>query len=146
MLIFKSILTNFVHFHIAYVICFFIKDFKSTAKIIKKARNSGKNSINIKRQLISKYQWCNSNNWSFEKLVLIINFDRFLVLHTVHTGVIYQFFVRWILYCHCDKSTGRKTGKSHLCAVHTTAIKTKILLEICKAIMNSIHIKKNPKS
>jgi hypothetical protein len=35
----------------------------------------------------------------------------------VHRGAIYQFLFRWIYYCHSTKSTGKKTGKTHLCAV-----------------------------
>ena len=27
-------------------------------------------------------------------------------------------FFRWIYYCHSSKSTGKKIGKTHLCALH----------------------------
>ena len=29
-----------------------------------------------------------------------------------------QFLFRWIYYCHSNKSTGKETGKTHLCALH----------------------------
>ena len=32
-----------------------------------------------------------------------------------HRGAICQFLFRWIWYCHSGKSTGKKTGKLHLC-------------------------------
>ena len=35
----------------------------------------------------------------------------------MHRGAICQFPVRWIYYCHSNKSTGKKTGKTQLCAV-----------------------------
>jgi hypothetical protein len=35
----------------------------------------------------------------------------------VHRGAFCQFPFRWIYYCHGGKSTGKKTGKMHLCAV-----------------------------
>ena len=36
---------------------------------------------------------------------------------TVHRGAFCQFLFRWIYYCHSSKSTGKETGKTHLCAV-----------------------------
>ena len=40
-----------------------------------------------------------------------------LVLRTPwHRGWICQFSSRWIHYVHFSQSTGRKTGRSHLCA------------------------------
>ena len=35
----------------------------------------------------------------------------------VHKGAICQFPVRWIFYCQSSESTGKKTDKTHLCAV-----------------------------
>ena len=37
---------------------------------------------------------------------------------SLHRGAFYQFPVRWIHYCHSSKSTGKETGKMHLCALH----------------------------
>ena len=37
-------------------------------------------------------------------------------VNPVHRGVICQFLFWWIYYCHGSKSTGKKTGKTHLCA------------------------------
>ena len=36
---------------------------------------------------------------------------------TVHRGAFCQFHFRWIYYCHSSKLTGKKIGKTHLCAV-----------------------------
>ena len=33
----------------------------------------------------------------------------------LHKGAIYQFPHRWIYYWHSSKSTGKETGKTHLC-------------------------------
>ena len=35
----------------------------------------------------------------------------------VHRGAFCQFPFRWIYYCHSSKSTGKETGKKHICAV-----------------------------
>ena len=37
--------------------------------------------------------------------------------YTVHRGAFCQFPLRWIYYCHSSKSTGKETGKMHLCAL-----------------------------
>ena len=37
--------------------------------------------------------------------------------NAVHRGAFCQFIFRWIYYCHSSKSTGKETGKMHLCAV-----------------------------
>ena len=48
--------------------------------------------------------------------------DHFFKIHLVscplHTGVFFQFLFRWIHYCHNSNSTGKETGKTHLCALH----------------------------
>ena len=36
---------------------------------------------------------------------------------TVHRGEFCQFPIRWIYYYGSNESTGKKTGKTHLCAV-----------------------------
>ena len=36
---------------------------------------------------------------------------------TMHRGVICQLLFWWIYYCHSSKSTTKKTGKTHLCAM-----------------------------
>ena len=36
---------------------------------------------------------------------------------SVHRGAFCQFLFRWIYYCHSSKSSGKETGKTHLCAV-----------------------------
>ena len=38
-------------------------------------------------------------------------------LRAVHRGAFCQFSFRLIYYCHSSKSAGKKTGKTHLCAV-----------------------------
>ena len=35
----------------------------------------------------------------------------------LHRGAICQFLFQWIYYCHSSKSTWKKTGKTHLCAL-----------------------------
>ena len=37
-------------------------------------------------------------------------------LCTLHRGAFCQLPFRWIYYCHSSKSTGKETGKMHLCA------------------------------
>jgi hypothetical protein len=39
------------------------------------------------------------------------------ILSKVHRGAFFQFPFRWIYYCHSSKTTGKETGKTHLCAV-----------------------------
>ena len=38
----------------------------------------------------------------------------------LHRGALCQFPFRWIYYCHRSKSTGKETGKTHLCAVYVS--------------------------
>ena len=35
----------------------------------------------------------------------------------LYRGAFFQCLFRWIHYCHSSKSTGKKTGKKHLCAL-----------------------------
>ena len=37
--------------------------------------------------------------------------------NTLHRGAVCQISFRWIYYCHRSKSTGKETGKTHLCAL-----------------------------
>ena len=50
-----------------------------------------------------------------------VNIDKssqnWIVDCTVHIGAFCQFTFWWIYYCHSIKSTGKETGKTHLCAV-----------------------------
>ena len=65
------------------------------------------------------------SNWVKGQLILkglfgILKFFQknertFIVLHR---GAFCQFPFRWIYYCHSSKSTGKETGKTHLCALH----------------------------
>ena len=41
---------------------------------------------------------------------------RSALRRTPHRGAICQFLFRWVFYYHNSKSTGKKTGKTHLCA------------------------------
>ena len=36
----------------------------------------------------------------------------------LHRDAFCQFLFRWIYYCYSSKSTGKETGKTHLCALH----------------------------
>ena len=40
------------------------------------------------------------------------------IVNPLHRGAICQFLFQWIYYCHSSKSTGKKTGITHLCALH----------------------------
>ena len=42
---------------------------------------------------------------------------------TVHRGAFCPFLFRWIYYCHSSKYTGKKTDKTHLCAVQWSLLK-----------------------
>jgi hypothetical protein len=42
-------------------------------------------------------------------------------MHPVQRDAFCQFPFRWIYYCHSSKSTGKETGKMHLCAVPCTS-------------------------
>ena len=46
----------------------------------------------------------------------------------LHRGAFCQFPFRWIYYCHSSKSTGKETGKTHLCALKGWQFKNGILL------------------
>ena len=48
-------------------------------------------------------------------------------IRPLHICAFCQFPFRWIYYCNSSKSTGKETGKTHLCAL---AEKTKALQEI----------------
>ena len=58
---------------------------------------------------------------SFDTYVLFITFGRNgpkLNSRPVHRGAFCQFPFRWIYYYGSNKSTGKETGKTHLCAVY----------------------------
>ena len=46
---------------------------------------------------------------------------------SVHTGVFCQLPFCWIYYCHSIKTTRKETGKTHLCAVVTSAVTTEVI-------------------
>ena len=53
-------------------------------------------------------------------------------IDTVHRGAFCQSSFQWIYYCGSNKSTGKETGKKHLCAVQTdlkSFCKAEIILE-----------------
>ena len=57
----------------------------------------------------------------FTNFSLILLFSiKSIHFKTVHQDAICQFPVRWIYYCHGSESTGKKTGKTHFCAVLCT--------------------------
>ena len=70
-----------------------------------------------------------ANDWLKVKQCLVRDF-LIIVLHLVwlilasipihdllYRGAFFQFLFWWIYYCHSSKSTGKETGKTHLCAV-----------------------------
>ena len=62
------------------------------------------------------------------KVLLVLEF------RPVHRGAFCQFPFRWIYYYGSNKSTGKKTGKTHLCAVivtfRTVTTKQKIIAAV----------------
>ena len=72
------------------------------------------------------------------------------MVNSVHRGAFCQFPFRLIYYCHSSKSTGKETGKTHLCAVASsilTAIdalqqQSKLLLVKPNKFKNILSIKK----
>ena len=58
----------------------------------------------------------NRAQWSSKVYGFIFEFSFI----SAHRGVICHFLFRRIYYCHNSKSTGKKTGKTHLCAVVDT--------------------------
>ena len=49
----------------------------------------------------------------------------------LHIGAFLQFPFRWIYCCHTSKSTGKETGRTHLCGLPKTAQDRKFILEMC---------------
>ena len=87
-------------------------------------------NINIKISILIKLIIAKSNSWKS-----VINFNRFvfiiIVMHylecwisAVHRGAFCQFPFRWIYYYGNNKSTGKETGKMHLCVVCTIVCTT----------------------
>ena len=56
---------------------------------------------------------------AFEPNIFLSNFVAFFQfsVRPVHRGAFCQSLFRWIYYCHSSKSTGKKTGEMHLCAM-----------------------------
>ena len=52
----------------------------------------------------------------------------FQLIAVVHRGKFCRFSFRWIYYCHSSKSTGKESGKTHLCAVNAFFAPTAALL------------------
>jgi hypothetical protein len=63
---------------------------------------------------------CNENRVPAMRTGVPCNENRFFPVRIalqglgLHKGTIWQFPVQWIYYCHSHKSTGKKTGKTHL--------------------------------
>ena len=55
----------------------------------------------------------------------------------VHRGAFCQFHFRWIYYYGSDKSTGKETGKRHLCGVFGSEYEYVVMFEI-HSFTNSI--------
>ena len=47
----------------------------------------------------------------------------------LHRDAFCQFLFRWIYYCYNRKSSGKETGKTHLCAVHKPNIIVNLKME-----------------
>ena len=46
-----------------------------------------------------------------------LEISALFVFVTLHRGAFFQFLFQWIHYCNSRKSTGRESGKTHLCAL-----------------------------
>ena len=54
--------------------------------------------------------------------VIIFYIHRKILSPRPHRDVFWQFLFWWIYYCHSSKSTGKETGKTHLCALNRALI------------------------
>ena len=60
-------------------------------------------------------------NWTIKvsvKWVMEFLSERYKIISTVHRGAFCQFPFWWIYYYGSNKSTGKETGETHLCAVY----------------------------
>ena len=80
--------------------------------------------------------------WQIFQLYLPTHFVRQIVfIKTVHRGAFFQFLFRWIHYCHSSKSTGKETGKTHLCAPPwVLSMTTAQLISVSKLALNFIGV------
>jgi len=61
-------------------------------------------------------QYFNSRDLTFKNLAS--KFSKWLkISNLMYRGAFFQFSFRWIYYHDSNKSTGKETGKTHLCAV-----------------------------
>ena len=49
--------------------------------------------------------------------------------NSMHRSAICEVLFRWIYYCHSSESTGKKTGKTHLCALIKMHYRVRYLLD-----------------
>ena len=64
------------------------------------------------------FQWCGSRNFvQINQLHCKTVCKFFGSTGAPHRGAFCQFPFRWIYYSHSSKSTGKETGKTHLCGV-----------------------------
>ena len=56
--------------------------------------------------------------------------------YTVHRGAFFQFPFRWIYYYGSNKSTGKESGKTHLCALCRRILWTAADLKTVNAMQN----------
>ena len=93
----------------------YLKLFKSIPSLFK--------SFQICWSLFKYFQYFQICSNRLKSLQVICNIGLFNSVIQVrmdqglHRGAFCQFTFRWIYYCHNSKSTGKKTGKRHLCAV-----------------------------
>ena len=55
----------------------------------------------------------------------------------MHRGAFYQFSFRWIYYYGSNKSTGKETGKTHLCSLPLPNINNYTLIFCIKQVQAS---------
>ena len=79
------------------------------------------------------FQKCLVFVWKSEcsfRNIFITNFHCGIVnlFYLLHSGAFCQFPFWWIYYCHSSYSTGKETGKTHLCVLVTTEMHVLIVL------------------
>ena len=52
------------------------------------------------------------------------------IVDPLHRDAFCQFTFRWIYYCYSSKSTGQKTGKTHLCELYEFTMKMFLMAEL----------------
>ena len=58
----------------------------------------------------------------------------------VHRDAFCQFLFQWIYYCYNSKSTGKETGKTHLCAVCRLTFRCRLDYQVQYVVPGAVYI------